>query len=88
MNKVNGRKVVATLLEVYERCIKGGKDRLADIEVGSTKWWLYTKDIVAFDGMRQGVKELAYGLGIIDDKEFCLDMPDLMEKLLEDKKED
>ena len=78
---MNQRKVFARLLGVYQEEIERLACESDKLEFASNEWQKVAKKHYAERMKRQGARELAFVLGVIDEDEYDLCMSDLIEKL-------
>lgn len=78
---MNQRKVFARLLSVYQEEIERLACESDELEFASSEWQKVAKKHYAERMKRQGARELAFVLGVIDEDEYGLYMSDLIEKL-------
>lgn len=78
---MNQRKAFARLLSVYQEEIERLACESDELKLASSEWQKIAKKHYAERMKRQGARELAFVLGIIDEDEYDLCMSDLIEKL-------
>lgn len=80
---MNGRKILAALLKVYQERINELQCKLDNLEFASDEWQKVSREERSIRNMRKGALELAYDLWIInvDEFEHLYGISELIEKL-------
>ena len=75
------RKVLVRLLVIYQEEIEKLTYEMDELEFASDKWQKVARKHYAARMKRQGAKELAFVLGLINEDEYDLCASELIEKL-------
>lgn len=78
---MTNRKVFIRLINVYQEEIEKTACKMDEVEFASKEWQNIARKNYAERMKRQGAKEFAFCLGIINEEEYDLCISDLIEKL-------